>query len=264
MLKSLFSILLVIFSFSCFGQSSTIKPVTGQKEYKSFIKKHIDYPRTDIKSKTQGTVIIEFSTDKMGNVTNYSIIQKVSRTIDSAAVSLFRMVLWEPTIVDGKPSKGKSEIDIKYNLKSFNKLTKRRGYVHIEFPYTPIDTSVIIYSLKQLDTPPVATLEKRYRSLGEYIYNNISYPEAASKLALEGDVELMFIIETNGLPSNIVATKHLGGGCTEEAIRIVETINWLPGIIDSTAVRTKYNMKIVFKKGESKDTHIPNQQGSGI
>lgn len=264
MLKSSLSTLLIIFSFSCFGQYISPKPATGQKGFKSFIKKHLDYPITDLESKTQGTVIIKFDTDKMGNVTNYSIIQRVSRTIDSAAISLFKLIIWDPTTLDGKVSMGKSELEIKYNIKSYKKLAKRRGYTHIEIPFHPVDTSGNIYTLKQLDETPKALLEKQYRSLGEYIYNNLAYPEAASKLALEGDVELMFIIETNGLPSNIVATRHLGGGCTEEAIRIVETINWFPGITDSTAVRTKYNMKIAFKKGESKDAYIPNQQGSGI
>ncbi len=252
-----------LFTFS-FAQNTEPKPVSGNKVFKNFIKTHMDYPEKDLQNKTQGTVKIMFYTDKLGNVINYHLVQKVSPEIDSSAISIFKLILWDPATKDGKAILGKSEFELKYNPKAFLKLAKRRGYKHIIIPHTPIDNSGIIYTLKQTEKPPKAIFNAQYTSISDYIYSRISYPEAASKLGLTGDVELMFVIETNGLPSNIVVKKHLGGGCTEEAIGIIESIKWHPGIIDNKAVRTSYNLTIYFKKGESKDGHIPNQQGSGI
>ncbi|MFK5854654.1 MAG: energy transducer TonB [Bacteroidota bacterium] len=257
-------ILTTMFSFSAISQHIEPKPIMGQKVFKQFIKTHIDYPEKDYQLKIQGTVVIEFTVDPLGNVTNYSISQHVSDAIDSVAIVIFKLVLWKPATSYGKQVKGTAEFEIKYNVKSYNKIVKRRGYNHITPPNYTIDNTGKMYSLKQLDTIPHAILPSGTKSVSSYIYKNLTYPDAAAKLALSGKVELSFIIETNGLPSNIIVTKHLGGGCTEEAIRIIETIKWQPGVLNNQAVRTQYAIPINFKKGDGRDGHIPNQQGSGI
>ncbi len=256
--------MLVVFSITSIAQYIGPKPIIGNKDLKSFVKKHIDYPKAELKSKKQGTVIIDFQTDITGEVINYHVKEGVSHGIDSAAINLFRMILWNPATDNRKAAVGKSEFEVTYNIKSYNKITKRRGYGTITYPHIPIDTSYKIYSIKQLEVIPRPIFSDNSKTLSEYVYKNLTYPEAASKLALEGDVEIMFIIETSGLPSNIIPVSHLGGGCTEEAIRIIESISWIPGIIAGKSVRTKFQMKIKFQKGEGQDGYIPNQQGSGI
>lgn len=258
------SSVLVLFSLTSIAQYIGPKPISGKKAVKAFIKKHIDYPKADLTKKNQGEVKIGFTTDKTGQVTDYKITEGVTPSIDSAAINLFRLLLWNPATDNRKPAIGHSEFEIDYNIKSYNKNAKRRGYLHVDHPHLPYDTSFIIYGLKQLDATPIPKFNDNSRSLNEYIYGHLTYPEAASKLALEGEVEIMFIIETTGLPSNIIPVTHLGGGCTEEAIRIVESISWVPGIFEEKAVRTKYRIKIKFQKAKGKDSHIPNQQGSGI
>jgi len=239
-------------------------PITGHKWLKEFIKIHLDYPEKALLEKTQGTVKIKFTTDKNGEIIDHKIIQSISFELDSAAQSIFNLVLWNPATSQGNNVKGEAEFALKYNIKSFQKLAKKRGYKHIIPPYVPVDTSLIIYQLKQLDTIPKIIPETGLKTISELIYSKLSYPEVASKLGLTGKVELKFIIETNGLPSNITIQKHLGGGCTEEAIRIIELISWNPGLKDGLAVRACYKISIDFNKGENRDGYIPNQQGSGI
>ena len=249
---------------SSMAQHTEPMPITGQKRLKEFIKIHLDYPEKAFLENTQGTVKIKFTTDKNGEIIDIKIIQSVSAELDSSAISLLKLVQWNPATFNGKPVTGSAKFEIKYNTKSFNKNAKRRGYLHIVPPFTAADTSGIIYSLKQVDTVPEAILKPEIKSVSDYIYSRLSYPDAASKLGLSGEVKLSFIIETNGLPSNIVAIKHLGGGCTEEAMSIIEKIKWNPGIINKKAVRVKYFISVNFKKGKNKDGHIPSQQGSGI
>lgn len=236
----------------------------GQKVMKEFLNIHMDYPIKDLQSETQGTVKINFTTNESGKVTDYYIIQSVSAGIDSSALSIFKLILWAPAYSLGKPVIGKSEFKLKYNIKKFQKLSRRRGYKHIVYPVIPIDTTGTIYEIIKNDTVPKAILEPGVKSVTDLIYGKLTYPYAASRLGLNGKVELSFIIETNGLPSNIIVQKHLGGGCTEEAIKIIELIRWKPGIINGKAVRTLYKISINFKKGENKDGYIPNQQGTGI
>jgi len=257
-------ILLFIFTVNGYSQHIPPKPIMSQKVYKTFIKNHIDYPNISLRQKQQGTVVIKFNTNLKGDVTHYEIVNSISEELDSAAISIFKLLIWTPATSLGKPIAGTSEFQIKYNIKSFNKNAKKRGYYHIPLPITLTDTSCKIYTLKQLDTIPKAIMPSGTGSLQMYIYNNLTYPDAASKLALSGEVEISFIIEINGLPSNIVPLKYLGGGCTEEAIRIIESISWQPGLIYNKAVRTYKTITINFQKNENRDGHIPNQQGSGI
>jgi protein TonB len=94
---------------------------------------------------------------------------------------------------------------------------------------------------------------------------NLKYPEEAFRQNISGEVVLSFIVETNGLISHIIPEKPLGGGCTQEAIRIVELLKWMPGIKNNMAVRSKTNMKIIFKLAENQDLrYVPSGQNQGI
>jgi hypothetical protein len=119
--------------------------------------------------------------------------------------------------------------------------------------------------MKSLEAPPRAILDSNYTSVHEYIRANLLFPEAAQKLNIEGEVKLRFVVEITGLPSNISILQPVGGGCTEEAIRILKLIRWMPGIVDGKGVRTCYYLNIRFDAAEElKNKYIPNQNTSGI
>lgn len=259
---SLFFLLMV--SLPAISQIVESTPKAGKKELSYFVKQHIDYPDKALKNNIEGTVIIDFFTNTEGEVTNYFISEKVSPCIDSTAISLFRKVLWLPATNYGKPISYKSEFSIKFKKKQFNKIANRRGYFHINQPEFPIDTSYKLYEPKELDTIPQAIIPDNSKSILQYIYKKLIYPEAASRLGIKGEVQLSFIIESNGLISNLLPTKTLGGGCTEEAIKKIKLIKWEPGVYKKKSVRTKYIINIHFNKTDNRENQIPNQQGYGI
>ena len=83
--------------------------------------------------------------------------------------------------------------------------------------------------------------------LQEYLANNINYPQQARENGIEGRVFVNFIVEPNGSLSNIQITKSLGGGCDEEALRVVNTMpKWNPGKQNGKPVRVSYIMPIKF------------------
>src|SRR5690606_483594 len=57
--------------------------------------------------------------------------------------------------------------------------------------------------------------------LGAYISQEIAYPQVARDASVEGTVLLEFVVETNGFITEINPLNKLGGGCTEEAIRVI-------------------------------------------
>jgi TonB family protein len=80
-----------------------------------------------------------------------------------------------------------------------------------------------------------------------FILENLEYPALAIKKGITGRVVVEFIIDKE---DNIVDPKvinHVGGGCDEEALRIVSLMpKWTPGFRDGEAVKTRYFMPIEF------------------
>ncbi|GAB3945483.1 M56 family metallopeptidase [Spirosoma harenae] len=95
--------------------------------------------------------------------------------------------------------------------------------------------------------------------LGEYLGQNLKYPETAQKANVEGKVFVSFIVTTKGEIADVQLLKGIGGGCDEEAIRVVKAMpRWLPGRQSGEIVNVKYNLPIRFVMEE--DTKESNSQ----
>ena len=86
----------------------------------------------------------------------------------------------------------------------------------------------------------------------EYIQKNIEYPIEARESNVEGRVYVNFIVETDGSISNVNVLRGIGGGCDEEAMRVVRGMpKWKPGKHNGSAVRVSYTIPIIFKLEET-------------
>jgi protein TonB len=82
-----------------------------------------------------------------------------------------------------------------------------------------------------------------YKWLGE----NLKYPEEAKELGIQGRVFVSFVVEPDGSTSNAVVKRGIGGGCDEEALRIVRAMpKWAPGKQRGQPVRVQFNLPIKF------------------
>ena len=85
----------------------------------------------------------------------------------------------------------------------------------------------------------------------EYLSGNIKYPEAAKEKNISGRVFIQFVIEKDGSVTNVKVMRGIGGGCDEEAVRVVKAMpKWKPGMQDGKPVRVNYNLPVVFKLDE--------------
>jgi protein TonB len=84
-------------------------------------------------------------------------------------------------------------------------------------------------------------------SLYAYIARNIVYPEAAKKEKIEGRVFVTFVVEKDGQVSSVKLLRDIGGGCGQEAIRVVKSMpKWKPGTQRGKPVRFQFNMPVSF------------------
>ncbi len=87
-------------------------------------------------------------------------------------------------------------------------------------------------------------------ALGKYLGSRLRYPATARQNKTQGKVYIAFIVEKNGSLSDFKVVRGIGGGCDEEAIRVLRTSTaWKPGMANGKPVRTSYVLPITFKLG---------------
>ena len=85
--------------------------------------------------------------------------------------------------------------------------------------------------------------EARYK----FLQDNIKYPEEAKELGIQGKVFVTFVVEVDGSVTDARVLRGIGGGCDEEAIRVVKSMpKWVPGKQRGVPVRVQFNLPIKF------------------
>ena len=84
----------------------------------------------------------------------------------------------------------------------------------------------------------------------KYLSDNLKYPTQARRMGVEGTVIVVFVINTDGSIQDVEVLRGIGGGCDEEAVKIVKAApKWSPGKQRGKPVRTRMRLPIRFKLG---------------
>jgi protein TonB len=82
----------------------------------------------------------------------------------------------------------------------------------------------------------------------KYLNENINYPQMARESGIQGRVFVTFVVERDGSVTDVRVLRGIGGGCDEEAIRVIKNMpKWNPGKQRGKSVRVQFNMPILFK-----------------
>lgn len=85
-------------------------------------------------------------------------------------------------------------------------------------------------------------------ALYKYLTENIHYPEQAKADGITGRVLVRFVVMDNGDIVNVEVARGIGGGCDEEAVRVVKAMpKWKPAVSNGKAVNVQYSLPINFK-----------------
>lgn len=83
-------------------------------------------------------------------------------------------------------------------------------------------------------------------SMYAFIRKNLRWPETAQG-AIMGNVYVQVVVEPDGTLTNHRILRDIGGGCGQEALRVVKLMpRWSPGKIDGKPVRTVFNLPVRF------------------
>jgi protein TonB len=80
-----------------------------------------------------------------------------------------------------------------------------------------------------------------------YLQENLRYPQMAREAGIQGTVFVTFVVERDGSVTDVRVLRGIGGGCDEEAVRVVQNMpRWNPGRQRGQPVRVQFNMPIRF------------------
>ncbi|MBR4198816.1 MAG: TonB family protein [Bacteroidales bacterium] len=86
--------------------------------------------------------------------------------------------------------------------------------------------------------------EKLYK----YLRDNLKYPDMATQQNIQGKVYVQFVVEKDGSIANPKVLRDIGGGCGDEALRVVRAMpKWNPGIQRTKKVRVQYTLPVNFQ-----------------
>ncbi len=82
----------------------------------------------------------------------------------------------------------------------------------------------------------------------KYLSANTKYPESAKEIGLQGTVYVGFVVNEKGKVVEVELLRGIGGGCDEEALRVVKNMpDWKPGRQSGNEVRVRFSMPICFR-----------------
>lgn len=124
------------------------------------------------------------------------------------------------------------------------------------------DTKIADYNISEINIPPeeekadeIFTIVEEnptpvggFKAFYDYVSKNLHYPRKAKQLGIEGRVFVQFVVEKDGSLTDIQVIKGIGGGCDEEAVRVIrEAPKWNPGKQRGRPVRVRMILPVVFK-----------------
>lgn len=214
----------------------------GSKALMEYLKANINYPEAARKDGIQGSVYVTYVVETDGSISDIRIRRGIGGGCDEEAM---RVVSAMPNWVAGT-QRGKA-VRVQFNLPIRFVLADEADDEQNEIlaiSKGSADGSVkMIYEVVE----EMPQFEGGESALKDYLSANINYPEAARKAKTQGRVYVAFVVKKNGSISNIKLLRGIGGGCDEEAIRVVSAMpKWIPGKQRGKKVDVQFNLPIRF------------------
>ena len=229
------------------AQVTLPEPLAGKTVTKEYFTQNLVYPASYLRQGISGKVVLGFHVDKDGNASDYKVKSTFSKAASQEAIRLVKTIIWKPALINGLPTEYDFDYEVEFNARSYKRHWRRNE--RLKAPLNlEADSSNIIYEYKQLNEVAKAYFADG-GNMGKYIASNLVFPDAAKEREIQGTVRLSFVVETDGSVSNIVIVNSVGGGCDNEAIRLMQGTIWIPAEKNGKYVRSHNMQDITFNIG---------------
>ena len=214
----------------------------GEQALMEFVAKSVVYPEEAKEKNISGRVFVSFVVEKDGSVSNVKVLRGIGGGCDEEAVRVIKsMPKWEPGKMKGKPVRVSYQIP--FNFKLDNTLTPPARQSEVGRANMKPDENGVYQIVEEMPHYPGGET-----AMMEYVAQNIVYPQEARDKEISGRVFVGFVVEKDGSIGEIKLLRGIGGGCDEEAVRVIKSMpKWEPGKMHGEPVRVSYQMPINFK-----------------
>ena len=192
-----------------------------------FIKGYAAYLDSIGNNKIRAAAIIRFVVNEDGKISGPKVIKSTGSSLDSEALNV---VMNMPPFRAGKKNGKPVKVYFTANV-GVGPVEKKEG------SDAPASKDA------DRDQKPEPTF-----NMSSYLQKNMRYPSDARENNIQGKVVVGFVVDEEGRVNNCSILKGIGGGCDEEALRIVKEMpNWKPGKIEGKPVKVYFTLPIQFK-----------------
>ena len=219
--------------------------------FRTWVQEHLQYPAEAVKRNIQGRVVVTFTIEKDGSVSNIQILQSPDKLLADEAR---RVIASSPTGAWTPGEQRGEKVSVKYTLPvDFRTKTEKTTD---EAAFDEKTGTVKTASATAEDSPfLIAEVMPSFRggditAFRNWIQMHIKYPAEALKAKLYGRVVASFVIEKDGSVSDIQILQSPGKPLADEARRVIASSPagaWTPGEQRGQAVRVKLTVPVDFR-----------------
>lgn len=218
----------------------------GVEALMDFVGKNVKYPEQAKEKEISGRVFIGFVIEKDGSVNKVKVLRGIGGGCDEEAARVVKaMPKWKPGKQKGEPVRVSYMLPVNFKLTDDipMKSVKKTEANKPEMKPNADGVYQIVEEMPQFPSGETKMME--------YIAKNINYPQEARDKGIEGRVFIGMVIEKDGSVSNVRVLRGIGGGCDEEAVRVISSMpKWKPGKVGGEPVLVSYMLPVNFKLQE--------------
>jgi TonB family protein len=204
----------------------------GYQAMLKYLQANLHYPATAKIAGIQGTIFVQFVISKTGKISNVKILRGIENSCDEEAMRVVKaMPDWTPGENNGKPVPVMFQIPVKFQLSQ---------------------TAAVVEDKNE--EKPLLVVEQNpefaggYNGMLKYLKDSLKYPDLAKNSGIQGTVFVQFVVNKTGALSNVKILRGIGGGCDEEAVRVVQAMpKWIPGRQNGIAVPVMFQIPVKFQ-----------------
>lgn len=232
--------------------SSKSKENCAKEAMLEYIYETLEYPNKAKANFVEGMAVVQFTVWKDSTIRDIKVVRDPGEGTGEAAAKVVASMdklrpRWRPGHNRGNPVCVRYVLPVKFKLDDSEKPGNKSGYSHNDIiPLNRVHENPKFPECENIKDPDCTR-----ESLRAFILENQLYPEEALANKTEGTVMVSFIIERDGTLSNIRARNKLSDGLSKDAVEIIQWMNseemyWTPGQMNYEAVRTQYEVEIVY------------------
>ncbi len=222
------------------------QPMGGMQAVQQLIEQELHYPVAALEAKIKGEVTVVVGVSADGTVHGMQVWRGLCPECDAEALRLASLIRWQPSTATEERGSADHYIAVLFDPARYKRWQRARTERDSPVFELPASDTLAVFLPRQLETQVTPLVPRGNAGLGQYLADNMRYPEEAYRRSIEGLVKMQFVVEPSGSISNLVVAEELGGGCTAEAMRLVYQTPWAPGISQGKRVRSTAEVSIRF------------------